>query len=66
MEKKISLIVDESSENLRVDVFINNKESNISRTRIKNLILRKKYTTDICSEDFKIHLSIYFNFWCAC
>ena len=42
MEKKISLIVDGSSENLRVDVFINNKESNISRTRIKNLILNKK------------------------
>ena len=42
MEKKISLIVDESSENLRVDVFINNKENNISRTRIKNLILNKK------------------------
>jgi len=42
MEKKISLIVDESSNNLRVDVFINNKETNISRTRIKNLILNKK------------------------
>ena len=42
MEKKISLIVDESSKNLRVDVFINNKESNISRTRIKNLIINKK------------------------
>ena len=27
---------------LRVDVFINKKEKNISRTRIKNLILDKK------------------------
>ncbi len=42
MEKKINLIVRESDKNLRVDVFINKKESQISRTRIKNLILNEK------------------------
>ena len=42
MEKKINLIAKESDENLRVDVFINKKENDISRTRIKNLILNKK------------------------
>ena len=42
MEKKINLIVKEGDKNLRVDVFINKKENNISRTRIKNLILKKK------------------------
>ena len=42
MEKKINLIVKEVDKNLRVDVFINKKESNLSRTRIKNLILNKK------------------------
>jgi len=42
MEKKINLIVKEDDKNLRVDVFINKKENDISRTRIKNLILKKK------------------------
>ena len=42
MEKKINLIVKEGDKNLRVDVFINKKENDISRTRIKNLILNKK------------------------
>ena len=42
MEKKINLIVRESDKNLRIDVFINKKESQISRTRIKNLILDQK------------------------
>ena len=41
MEKKINLIVKEEDKNLRVDVFINKKESEISRTRIKNLILNQ-------------------------
>ncbi len=43
MEKKINLIVEDSEKNLRVDVFINKKENNISRTRIKNLILNKRF-----------------------
>ena len=36
------MIVKDKDKNLRVDVFINNKENDISRTRIKNLILNKK------------------------
>ena len=39
MEKKINLIVEENEKNLRIDVFINKKEKDISRTRVKNLIL---------------------------
>ena len=42
MEKKINLIAKEEDKNLRVDVFINKKENDISRTRIKNLILDQK------------------------
>ena len=42
MEKKINLIVGVEDKNLRVDVFINKKENEISRNRIKNLILDKK------------------------
>jgi len=42
MEKKINLIVKDDFKSLRVDVFINKKENNLSRTRIKNLILNKK------------------------
>ena len=42
MEKKINLIVSDEDKNLRVDVFINKRENDISRTRIKNLILDKK------------------------
>ena len=42
MEKKINLIVKDKDKNLRVDVFINKKENDISRTRIKNLILKNK------------------------
>tara|TARA_Y200000002_G_scaffold351451_1_gene329462 strand:+ start:15 stop:995 length:981 start_codon:yes stop_codon:yes gene_type:complete len=42
MKKKINLIVKDKDQNLRVDVFINKKEINISRTRVKNLILNKK------------------------
>ena len=42
MEKKINLIVKEKDKIVRVDVFINKNESEISRTRVKNLILNKK------------------------
>ncbi len=41
MEKKISLIVNEKGQNDRVDLFINKNNKDISRTRIKNLILKK-------------------------
>ena len=42
MKKKINLIVKDNDENLRVDAFINKKENDISRTKVKNLILDKK------------------------
>ena len=42
MEKNINLIVKDDENNLRVDVFVNKREKLISRTRIKNLILKKK------------------------
>ena len=41
MGKKINLIVKDEDKNLRVDVFINKKENEISRTRVKNLILNQ-------------------------
>ena len=43
MGKKINLIVKDIDKNVRVDVFINKNESEISRTRVKNLILNTKY-----------------------
>ena len=42
MEKNISFIVKEQEDNLRVDVLINRRDELISRTRIKNLILKEK------------------------
>ena len=42
MEKNINFIVKEDEKNLRVDVLINKREELISRTRIKNLILKEK------------------------
>ena len=42
MEKNINLIVKSDENDLRVDVFINKREKLISRTRIKNLILKEK------------------------
>ena len=42
MEKNISFIVKEQEKNLRVDVLINKRDELISRTRIKNLILKEK------------------------
>jgi 23S rRNA pseudouridine1911/1915/1917 synthase len=42
MEKNINLIVSEEDNSLRVDVFINKKKNQISRTKIKNLILNQK------------------------
>jgi len=42
MKKNINFIVKESENNLRVDVLINKREKLISRTRIKNLIIKEK------------------------
>jgi 23S rRNA pseudouridine1911/1915/1917 synthase len=42
MKKSINLRTQSEDNNLRVDVFVNKKESTLSRTRIKNLILKGK------------------------
>ncbi len=42
MKKNINFIVKETENNIRVDVLINKREELISRTRIKNLILKEK------------------------
>ena len=42
MKKKINLIVKKDDNKMRVDLFINKYHKDISRTRIKNLILDKK------------------------
>ena len=42
MEKNINYIVEENENNLRIDVLINKRDGLISRTRIKNLILKDK------------------------
>ncbi len=42
MEKKINIKVSENVSNTRVDTFINTHHKDISRTRIKNLILEKR------------------------
>jgi len=42
MEKNINLIVETDENNLRLDIFVNKREKMISRTRIKNLILKEK------------------------
>ncbi len=44
MEKNINFIVKDDEKNLRVDILINKREELISRTRIKNLILKEKLT----------------------
>ena len=42
MEKKIDFIVKESDHKTRVDLFVNKYLKEVSRTRIKSLILDKK------------------------
>ena len=42
MNKIINFLAENKDNNLRIDTFINNKEKSLSRTRIKNLILKKK------------------------
>ena len=42
MEKNINFIVEQEENNSRVDILINQREKLISRTRIKNLILKNK------------------------
>ena len=42
MEKNINFIVQQDENNSRVDILINQRERLISRTRVKNLILKDK------------------------
>ena len=42
MKKSINFTVKETENNLRLDLIINKREGLISRTRIKNLILKDK------------------------
>ena len=42
MQKKINLIVKDTEKDIRIDIFINKRRNEISRTRIKNLILDQK------------------------
>ena len=42
MKKKIILVVKKEENNVRVDVFINKRKNDLSRTRVKKLILDKK------------------------
>jgi len=42
MNKIINFLAEIKDNNLRIDTFINNKEKSLSRTRIKNLILKEK------------------------
>ena len=42
MKNTIKLIVDINDVNQRIDVYLNKKNSHVSRSRIKNLILKKK------------------------
>ena len=43
MKKIINLLVEKNDDILRVDQFINKYEKNLSRSQIKNLILKKKF-----------------------
>ena len=63
MEKNINLIVGEDENNLRLDVFINKRENLISRSRIKNLILKEKLKINdskkcsVCDDFFKKNIN---------
>jgi len=57
MKKIITLIVDNKDENSRIDSFISKKENLLSRTRVKNLILKKKLKLNnkiIVSPSYKV------------
>ena len=57
MKKNINLISEKKNSKIRVDIFIKKKESSLSRTRIKNLILNKKLKVNnkiVCNPSYKI------------
>jgi len=55
MNDKIKYIVESKEENQRIDIFLNKKNTELSRTRIKNLILNGnvKYNGEILTEPAK-------------
>ena len=55
MNDKIKYIVESKEENQRIDIFLNKKNTELSRTRIKNLILNGnvKYNGDILTDPSK-------------
>ena len=55
MNDKIKYIVESKEENQRIDIFLNKKNTELSRTRIKNLILsgNVKYNGDILTDPSK-------------
>ena len=42
MKNIIKLIVGDSEKEIRIDLFLTNKKNELSRTRVKNLILKEK------------------------
>ena len=56
MKNIIKLIVKESEIDQRVDVFINKQESSLSRTRIKNLILKEKFIITLLLKVFLLKI----------
>ena len=57
MEKNISLLVDASNDKIRLDQFISKRDKELSRTKAKDLILKKKVKVNneiIQSPSFKI------------
>ena len=55
MDNKINYIVGNEEINQRIDVFLNKKNSELSRTRIKNLILNGnvKYNNNLLTDPSK-------------
>ena len=60
MDNKINYIVGNEEINQRIDVFLNKKNSELSRTRIKNLILNGnvEYNNNLLTDPSK---KIFFN-----
>ncbi len=66
MKKIITLIVENSDLNSRIDSFISGKENLLSRTRVKNLILKKKLKLNnktIIDPSYKVSSGQKINFY---
>ena len=55
MKNIIKLIVDDSEKEIRIDLFLSNKKKELSRTRVKNLILNQRLVINdkICTNPSK-------------